>query len=62
VVVLLRIDRADSVSVDFDMVAIVEQRPVFMERLMPIVGASAVALFSISSDGNEVDAKTRKVG
>ena len=58
--VLLRNDGADPVS--FDMVAIVKQRLVFSKRPVPIVGASAVASFSNSGDGNEVAAKRRKIG
>jgi len=55
--VLLRNDGADPVS--FDMVAIVNQKLVFSKRPVPIVGASAVPLFSSSGDGNE---KRRKIG
>ena len=51
----MRNDGADPVS--YDMVTIVKQRLVFSKRPVPIVGASAVALFSNGDDGNEVAAK-----
>jgi len=58
--VLLRNNGADPVT--FDMVAIVKQKLVFSKRPVPIVGASAAALVSSSGDGNEKEAKRRKIG